>query len=212
MSSIEEKHVYEVYSNISAHFSDTRFCVWDFVKKFLDTKTLDMKGIDIGCGNGKNMCYNNNLKIDGYDNCHNFVKICNDKGLNAKLGNCLCLPCQPNTYDFAMAIAVYHHMASDEHRKTAIREMIRTLKPGGKGLFSVWSVENQAGEKIVRNFVAGDNYVQWMRKKDSKIFKRYYYVYTNEMIVFLMAKFRDRIKNINITNERGNWVVEFEKI
>ena len=50
MSSIEQEFVNEVYSNISEHFSDTRFCIWDFVKSFLDSKNALMKGIDIGCG------------------------------------------------------------------------------------------------------------------------------------------------------------------
>ena len=212
MTSIEEEYVTKVYKNISEHFADTRFCIWNFVKNFLDTKKSNMRGIDIGCGNGKNMCYNRSLKIDGFDNCDNFVGICKEKGLSVRRGNCLCLPCQPNSYDYAMAIAVYHHMASDEHRKTAITEMIRTLKRGGKGIFSVWSVENQKGEKISRNFIPGDNYVKWMRKRDSKIFQRYYYVYTEEMIVSLMNNFTDLVRDVNIFNERGNWIVEFTKV
>ena len=213
MSSIEQKHVNEVYNSISEHFSDTRFCIWDFVKKFLDTKTSNMRGIDIGCGNGKNMYYNKSLNIDGFDNCLNFVKICKEKGLNVKCGDCLCLPCQPNTYNYAMAIAVYHHMASDEHRKTAIIEMIRCLKSGGKGIFSVWSIENQESEKITRNFVPGDNYVKWMRKRDGKIFQRYYHIYSKEMITsFMKINFQELIRDIKIYNERGNWIVEFTKI
>tara|TARA_Y100000389_G_C17470636_1_gene530346 strand:+ start:11792 stop:12430 length:639 start_codon:yes stop_codon:yes gene_type:complete len=212
MTSIEDEHVYKVYRNISEHFSDTRFCIWNFVKKFLDTKNENMIGVDIGCGNGKNICYNNLLKIDGFDNCRNFVEICREKGLNVKIGNCLNLPSQSNRYDFAMAVAVFHHMASDEHRINAIKEMIRTLKSGGKGIFSVWSVENQETEKIKRNFVPGDNYVKWRRKRDGEIFQRYYYVYTKEMIIFMMANFKEQIKDINIFNERGNWVVEFIKL
>ena len=42
-----------------------------------------------------------------------------------------------------MSIAVYHHIVSYIDRKKAIREMLRVLKPGGQGMFSVWSVENQ---------------------------------------------------------------------
>ena len=38
MTSIEEEYVTKVYKNISEHFADTRFCIWNFVKNFLDTK------------------------------------------------------------------------------------------------------------------------------------------------------------------------------
>lgn len=211
MSSIEQEFVNEVYSNISEHFSDTRFCIWDFVKMFLDSKAKNMKGIDIGCGNGKNMRYNSELTIDGIDNCSNFVNICRENNLNVKLGNCLCIPCQSNNYDYAMSIAVYHHMASDEHRITAISEMIRCLKHGGHGIFSVWSIENQDGEKIKRDFKKGSNYVKWMRKRDGKVFQRYYYVFSKDMIQKLMNNFKELIYDIKIYNERGNWVVEFKK-
>lgn len=212
MSTIEEQHVYNIYNSISEHFSDTRFCIWNFVKKFLDGKEPCMKGIDIGCGNGKNMLYRTDLNIIGYDNCANFVEICKNKGLNVKQGNCMCIPCGVCVFDYAMSIAVYHHMASDEHRINAISEMIRCLKSGGKGIFSVWSVENQQDEKIKRNFRPGDNYVKWMRQSDKKMFHRYYYVFTEKMIKELMLKFSDRICELNIYNERGNWIVEFTKL
>ena len=211
MTTIEQDHVYSVYNSISEHFSDTRFCIWNFVKKFLESMDTDMKGIDIGCGNGKNMLYRKDLNIIGYDNCFNFVKICRDKGLNVRQGNCMCIPTQASQFDFAMSIAVYHHMASDDHRFTAVSEMIRCLKSGGRGVFSVWSVENQGDEKIKRNFLGGDNYVKWMRQSDKKVYQRYYYVFTNDMIVKLMSKFSDRIEDLKIYNERGNWIVEFKK-
>ena len=211
MATIEQVYVDEVYSSISEHFADTRFCVWDFVKSFLDSKDDTTKGIDIGCGNGKNMRYNTKLILDGFDNCSNFVEICQKNALNVKLGNCLCLPCHPNIYDYAMSIAVYHHMATHEHRLTAIGEMIRTLKSRGHGIFSVWSVENQANEKIKRNFKKGDNYVKWMRKRDGKVFQRYYYVFSKDMVEELMNNFMEQIYNLKIYNEHGNWVVEFSK-
>ena len=61
--SIEQQYVHDVYDNIAEHFSDTRYCIWDFVKNFLENKSSDMKGIDIGCGNGKNMLCRKDLNI-----------------------------------------------------------------------------------------------------------------------------------------------------
>ena len=82
-----------------------------------------------------------------------FVNICNNKGLKVFHGDCCDICFIDNTFDYAISIAVYHYvMASNERRINAAGEMIRILKKGGKGLFSVWSVENQENEKKKRNF------------------------------------------------------------
>ena len=90
--------------------------------------------------------------------------------------------------------------------------MIRVLKSGGQGMFSVWSVENQESEKIKRDFKPGDNYVSWCRRRDKKIFKRYYYIYTRDMVEKFINKFTSQISVHKIYNERGNWIVVFTKI
>lgn len=207
----EQKHVREVYDNIASHFSATRTRVWNFVKVFLDSKTECMKGIDIGCGNGKNMLYNPQLNILGIDACQGFVDICKMQDLCATYGDIIDIPCQSNVYDYAYSIAVFHHLSTDDNRIKSMNEIIRILKPGGHGIISVWSVENQQNEKKVRNFVPGDNYVKWTRKLDNKVFERYYHVYNYEMIDKFIRSFENKIESIKIYNEQGNWVVEFSK-
>ena len=171
-----------------------------------------MKGIDIGCGNGKNIGAFPELNIIGVDNCPEFLKICNDKKINAIYGDCCDICFIDETFDYGIAIAVYHHLENSERRYSALLELIRILKKGSQGMFSVWSVENQEGEKIKRNFKAGDNYVSWCRKSDQKIYNRYYYIYTREMIEQFLDKFNKKIIVDNLYNERGNWVVIFTKI
>ena len=207
----EQKYVREVYDNIASHFSATRVRVWKFVKYFLDSKTEQMKGIDIGCGNGKNMLYKPCLDILGIDSCQPFVDMCKLKGLKTQYGDFMDIPSQSNTFDYAYSIAVFHHFSTEDNRKKSMNEMIRVLKPGGHGMFSVWSVENQQKEKKVREFSCGDNYVKWTRQTDNKDFERYYYVYNYEMIEKFIRLFEDKIGNIKIYNEQGNWVVEFIK-
>ena len=205
-------YVQNVYNNIATHFSDTRYCIWDFVRDFMSTKSNNMKGIDIGCGNGKNIVAFPDLNILGIDNCNEFVRICRDKNINAIYGDCCEICSIDGAFDFAVAIAVYHHMENNIRREKALNEMIRILKTDGQGMFSVWSVENQQSEKINRDFTPGDNYVSWCRRGDKKIFKRYYYVYTEVMINEFMDKFKTKINIDRIYNERGNWVVVFTKI
>ena len=210
---IEKKFVLDVYDNIATHFADTRFCVWTFVKDFLQQQSKLSKGIEIGCGNGKNLCVNKDLQLIGIDNCKPFVDICSSKNLKVYHQNCCNIDFKDNTFDYALSIAVFHHLSSDIRRYNAMKEMIRILKPGGSGVVSVWGVNqiNRNNNMKMRTFIPGDNYVPWTRKKDKKIFKRYYYIFNKNMFENFLEQFTHQIKIEKIFNERGNWIVEFIK-
>jgi len=206
---IEERYVKKVYSEIASHFSQTRFCIWNFVRNFLENKTPNMKGIEIGCGNGKNMLINSSLDIIGTDICAELLEICVTKNLNVVQNDCCRMYFKDNIFDYALAVAVFHHMADTSRRNQALSEMIRILKVGGHGIFSVWSIENQEKK---RHFTPGDNFVKWERRCDRKIFERYYYVFTRDMLDDLLNVFSRKIFINRIFNERGNWIVDFTKI
>lgn len=212
MLDIENLFVKKVYSEIALHFSDTRYCVWDMVSEFLNDKNSNQKGIEIGSGNGKNLNFNKKLDIIGTDNCKELIKICKDKHLNVIFSDCCELPFQDKEFDYALSIAVFHHLSTEERRIKAINEMIRILKTNGQGIISVWSYENQDNEKIKRNFKEGDNFIKWNRRLDNKQFKRYYYIYSYSMLINLLKNFNQSISIEKIYNERGNWVVKFKKI
>ena len=211
--SIEQEYVLDVYNNIAEHFSDTRYCTWNFVTKFLDKQKPTDKGIEIGCGNGKNLCFRTDLNIIGVDTCQSFINKCIEKKLNVFQQNCCNLTFKDNSFEYALSIAVFHHLSTDIRRYKALKEMIRILKPGCKGIVSVWSLEqtNRNNNMKKRLFVPGDNYVPWMRKKDKKIFKRYYYIYNETMFNDYIKQFIECISIDKIFNKRGNWVVEFTK-
>ena len=211
LNQLEKEHVKDVYDEIADHFSDTRYCIWNFVKNFVEDKQ-ELHGLDIGCGNGKNMGIVPEMKITGVDQCQKFVDICLNKGHSVMRADCCSLPFENNVFDYAISIATFHHMATEERRNLAMSEMIRVLKPGGEGLVSVWAVENQKGEKIKRNFVPKDNFVKWLRRSDKRLFQRYYYIYTEEMMRLYIEQFTDKVVINKLYNERGNWVVEFKKI
>ena len=44
-------------------FSKSRFSIWPHVKDFLDKLSPKSKVLDIGCGNGKNMAYRNDIQM-----------------------------------------------------------------------------------------------------------------------------------------------------
>ena len=66
--------------------------------------------------------------------------------------------------------------------------------------------------KKKRNFKPGKNMVSWCRNTDKKIFNRFYYIFTINMIKSLLDNFNNEIIADNLYNERGNWVVEFTKL
>ena len=213
MTEIEQEYVLSVYNDIAEHFSDTRYCKWNFVTNFLDAQQPIDKGIEIGCGNGKNLCIRNDLNIIGIDTCQSFINICMEKKLRVFQQNACNLTFTDNSFDYAMSVAVFHHLSTDIRRYKALKEMIRILKPGGKGMISVWSLEqtNRNNNMKKRLFVPGDNYVPWMRKKDKKIFKRYYYIFNESMFKKYIEQFNECIYIDTISNVRGNWVIEFTK-
>lgn len=88
----EQNHVHEVYQQIAGHFSATRFKVsetrmrmrtptppistpqlirsgqaWPIVERFLQAQTPGSVGLDVGCGNGKNLTVNKDVFIVGSD-------------------------------------------------------------------------------------------------------------------------------------------------
>lgn len=211
----EKTYVRDVYGSIAKHFDITRKYHWRGVKKFLNTHYPVSYGIDIGCGNGRNMLYRDDLKMVGIDNCQELIDICENKGLDVRLSDVCSLPYLDNSFEFALSIAVFHHLSTEERRITGLKEMIRVLQPGGIGLLSLWSVEQPKTFK--RKFKKGDNIVLWKYPDNYYIgngesFERFYYIYDKEMFEAYIENVADMIEIEKIYNEMGNWYCVFRKL
>tara|TARA_Y100000592_G_C5324604_1_gene246494 strand:- start:29 stop:652 length:624 start_codon:yes stop_codon:yes gene_type:complete len=183
LTEIEEKNVKNVYEKIALHFDSTRVYKWSWVNEFLEKLDKNSLVYDIGCGNGRNMNYNN-LNFIGIDNCENFIKICNEKKLNVVMSNITEIPFKSNTADAILCIAVLHHLSSNENRIKALLELKRIVKPNGKILLSVWSINQPAKtKKSFNNY--GNNIVLW--NSYGKIYERYYYIFKLEEIKKLIT-------------------------
>lgn len=55
VSLVESEHVHQVYDEIAVHFSATRYKAWPIVEEFVRRLPAGSLGVDVGCGNGKNM-------------------------------------------------------------------------------------------------------------------------------------------------------------
>lgn len=198
----------KVYEDIANEFDQTRQRVWSCVGKFLDTIERDSLGLEIGCGNGKNMLYRGDLNMVGIDFCETFVNMCKDKNLSVIQGDMRNLPFNNDIFDFSISVAVLHHLYKRENRLQALKEQLRVTKSGGKILILVWALNQENGS--VRKFKNSDEMVSW-KKKDGNIVYRYYHLYKEEELLEDIYN----IKGVEISdyfNERGNWCIILNKI
>ncbi|KAL8699968.1 MAG: hypothetical protein Q9224_001181 [Gallowayella concinna] len=126
----------------------------------------------------------------------NLVKIADEHRPHSSLvADNLSLPHPSSSFDFAISIAVVHHLSSHARRVQAIAAILDTLRPsgkseqgplcGGKALFYVWALEQKTSRRGWDEGDEQDVVVPWVMrtKKDghsnehSTTFHRYYHLY-----------------------------------
>lgn len=183
----ETKYVTNVYGKIAPYFNERRVFTWSWIANFINSIEHNSTILDIGCGNGRNM-QNPNYNFIGLDICHEFINICKKRGMNCIYGDMCNIPIETNSIDAIISIASFHHLSNKERRITALNEMKRVLKPNGKILLSVWSIDQP--KKTRRTFTKyGDTIVSW--NQYGKDYDRFYYI-------FRLDEIRDLFKEVNI--------------
>lgn len=89
----------------------------------------------------------NNFFQMGCDRSSGLVEICRKREFEVQISNCLSLPYRDDCFDAAISIAVIHHLSTEERRRRAIFEIVRTLRVGGKCLIYVWAKEQVRDSK-----------------------------------------------------------------
>ncbi|XP_018591693.1 alkylated DNA repair protein alkB homolog 8 isoform X3 [Scleropages formosus] len=140
---LEMRFVHTVYDEIAGHFSRTRHSPWPRVGDFLRSLVPGAVVADVGCGNGKYLGINPAVFTLGCDRSHSLVQICADRGFQAFTSDALEVPLRSGVCDACISIAVIHHFSTQERRLTAVKELVRLLKPGGKALLYVWALEQE---------------------------------------------------------------------
>jgi tRNA (uracil-5-)-methyltransferase TRM9 len=98
------------------------------------------------------------------------------------------LPHPDSSFDFAISIAVIHHLSTTERRVQAIGALLRPLKPsvhgvaGGKVLIFVWAVEQGTSRRGWDTGHEQDVMVPWIVKgknsdEEDRTYNRYYHLY-----------------------------------
>ncbi|KAI9341767.1 S-adenosyl-L-methionine-dependent methyltransferase [Zopfochytrium polystomum] len=213
MAELEREHVHAVYDAIAPHFSATRYKPWPVVDNFLRSLPLGSLGADIGCGNGKYMGVNKDVMILGSDMSRNLLQICRTRGFEALVADNLSLPYRTGSFDFSISIAVIHHFSTASRRASALREIARVLRCGGRALVFVWAKE-QEGK---RRFDGQDVFVPWTmnakvyyvltgRVSPPRRFQRYYHLFVKGELESLVHE-AGGLKIEAAGYDRDNWYV-----
>ncbi len=194
------------YDIHATDFSKSRFRIWPGVQTFLDSLKTNSKVLDIGCGNGKNMLYRDDLDMIGLEYSKGLCDICKSRLLPVVQGDARSIPFQDNTFDAIIMIAVIHHIIPDEHHKV-LSEIQRVLRPGGFCLITNWAVEQPEGAK--RQFHKGLNMVTWKGKETLPL---PYWVMDKELANEFINNLPSGLKFMNLEWEAGNWNILLTKV
>lgn len=182
----EEQHVHEVYEQIASHFSSTRYKPWPIVETFLRALPAGAIGLDVGCGNGKYLAVRPDIFIVASDRSSNLVRIASQHQPHAAVvADTLALPHQMARFDFAICVAVVHHLSTPERRREAVERILECLKEGGRALVYVWALEQKGSRRGWDEGGEQDVMVPWVLKKKKEgekgetetTFQRYYHLY-----------------------------------
>jgi ubiquinone/menaquinone biosynthesis C-methylase UbiE len=91
------------------------------------------------------------------------------------------LPYPDDSFDWAIAVATYHHIEDSEGRMQALKELRRVLKPGGEAFITVWNKWQPKFWLKKKNLM-----VPWKSKE--KTLYRYYYLFSYRELEQLVRK------------------------
>lgn len=184
---LSDKNVRRVYDAIAPgwfHVRKRSITDLSVVKRWKPGKLLD-----IGCGTA---AYLKDLQSLGFDcvgvdfsgkTLYWAARWKSKVGIDYPLiqGNVLELPFKAHSFDYAMCVAVIHHLDSAKKRTKALKEMRRILKKGGRGMITVWN-KNQPRFKGKKK----DAMIPWVH--EGKRYYRYYHLFDKKELELLVRK------------------------
>jgi tRNA (uracil-5-)-methyltransferase TRM9 len=136
------------------------------------------KLLNIGCGHGPDFPpFTQNFELYGVDISAKMLELAAKYALkfnfkvDLKQADARNLPYPDSFFDFAIAVASWHHIEGKAERQKALVEIKRVLKPGGEAFITVW---NKWQPKF------------WLKKKDTlipwkqkdEVLYRYYHLFS----------------------------------
>jgi ubiquinone/menaquinone biosynthesis C-methylase UbiE len=134
--------------------------------------------LNIGCGHGPDFLpFKDGFELYGIDISTKMLEMAQKYaakfGFKVRLAEADArkLPYTDGFFDWAIAVASYHHIEENEGRLQALKELYRVLKPGGEAFITVW---NKWQPRFW--FKSKNTLVPW--RSGDKILNRYYYMFS----------------------------------
>jgi tRNA (uracil-5-)-methyltransferase TRM9 len=160
------------------------------------------KLLNVGCAHGADFLpFKEKFELYGVDFSSQMLELAGKYAnkfnfkVELALADASYLPYADNTFDYAIAIAVYHNIRGDEQRRKALSELKRVLKPGGKAFITVWN------KWQLRFWFRGKEIDEPWRAK-TKTYYRYYYLYSYPEFSSLLNQ--TGFETIGIFSEKSN--------
>lgn len=134
--------------------------------------------LNIGCAHGPDFLpFKDHFQLYGVDFSSEMLKLAQKYArkfnfeVNLAQADVRHLPFPNESFDWAIAVATYHHIKGREEQLKALQELRRVLRPSGEAFITVW---NRCQPRFW--FRGKEVLVPW-RTKD-KTLQRYYYLFT----------------------------------
>jgi tRNA (uracil-5-)-methyltransferase TRM9 len=134
--------------------------------------------LNVGCAHGPDFLpFKDDFELFGIDFSSQMVKLAQKYAakfnfeVNLGVADALSLPFSDGSFDWAIAVASYHHIQGYTQRQIAFRELRRVLKPGAEAFITVWN-------RWQPGFWLKGKELQAAWNSKGKTFYRYYYLYS----------------------------------
>lgn len=137
------------YEQLAEEFSDTRINLWPELQELAKYIKGGDKILDLGCGNGRlfELLKNRPVEYAGVDSCQKLIELARIQYPVSSIENpkfvvadATDLPFKGNELDVIFAIALLHHIPSEELRLKVLKNCYRVLRHGGLLILTVWNL------------------------------------------------------------------------
>jgi tRNA (uracil-5-)-methyltransferase TRM9 len=206
------------YQKIACDFALSRAKPWEELKILVQKYVKKGQQIlDVGCGNGRLFLLLKNKEINytGIDNCRELISLAKERYKNFGNANFYIKDLFNikfiQKYDLVFAVAVLHHIPSEELRLKAFNNIWESLKKGGIFIMTNWNFFQNNRIKYVEKYnllkISGkskldfnDVFIPWKgyakNSYKGEAIQRYYHAFTRAEIRNLLEKSKFKVKEI----------------
>ena len=179
----------EVFDQIAESWYRVRH--WPLLRQELDELAKKWQGgrlLNIGCGHGADFLpFGQRFELWGIDFSLQMLKQAVRYSakfrfyVNLVTADLLTMPFSDDSFDWIVAVAVYHHIKVANDRDRGLRELKRILKPGGEAFLTVW---NKGQPRFWLK--SAEQEIAWRLR--GKTVYRYYHLFSYKEIKELLIK------------------------